>query len=151
VLRGKPPAEADTRPPKRPAEEVALAPQIIDAAAKGDLERVKALLKDNPELLNTKKGNAYGSTPLGFAAYGGHTAVVEFLLSQGAEVNVQNRYGDTPLHDAASTGRLDVVRLLLAKNADVSIKDKRGKTALDYAVERRYNDFADLLRQHDVK
>ena len=40
--------------------------EIHDAAEDGDLEKVKALLKANPDLVNSKDTN--GMTPLHFAA-----------------------------------------------------------------------------------
>jgi ankyrin repeat protein len=63
--------------------------EIHDAARKGDLESVKALLKDNPELVNDKDDN-YGATPLHWAAAGGYQDVVELLLVGKAEVNAKD-------------------------------------------------------------
>ena len=150
--RGEQAAKANTPSRKPPTQDAAsLAPQIIEAAARGDLEKIKAILKNNPELLNTKKGNAFGSTPLHFAAYNGRTEVAQYLLSTGADVNAINNAGVTPLHDATATGRLDIVLLLLTKKADVTIRDGRGKTALDYAIEKQHQDIAEVLRQHRGK
>ena len=59
--------------------------EIHDAAAKGDLRKVKALLKEHPELVSAKEGGL-GWTPLHVAAYGGHKDVVELLLDKGADV-----------------------------------------------------------------
>ena len=65
----------------------------------GDLEKVKALLKDNPDLVFSKDTN--GWTPLHMAAYEGHKDVAELLLANKAEVNAKDNSGVTPLHLAA--------------------------------------------------
>ena len=52
--------------------------EIHDAARNGDLAKVKALLKENPDLVSSKDDD--GTTPLHQAAIGGHRDVAEFLL-----------------------------------------------------------------------
>jgi ankyrin repeat protein len=44
-----------------------------------------------------------------------------------------------------------VVELLLANHAEVNAKDKTGRTPLGIAVLRKYQDLAELLRQHGGK
>jgi hypothetical protein len=80
--------------------------EIQDAAKSGDLEKVKALLKDNPNLVTNKNDNLdmNGRTPLYWAASHGHKDVAELLLANKAEVNAKNKLGYTPLHGAASQG-----------------------------------------------
>jgi HEAT repeat protein len=151
--------------------------EIQDAAKSGDLEKVKALLKDNPDLVSSK--DSYGYTPLYYAARYGHKDVAQLLLANHAEVNAKDNYGltplhwamdhkdiaelllakgadvnsktidgRTPLHIAAQHGSKNVVELLLAKHADVNANDDNGKTPLDAAVYMGYMDVAELLRQH---
>ena len=73
---------------------------IHDAADKGDLEKVKALLKESPDLVSSKDSNSL--TPLFKAAFSGHKHVVELLLANGAEVDPKdNSNGLTPLYVAA--------------------------------------------------
>jgi ankyrin repeat protein len=84
--------------------------EIHDAAKRGDLEKVKALLKDNPNLVSSRDTN--GWMPLHAAASNGHKDVVELLLANKAEVNAKNTNGATPLHLAASAGHKDVAELL---------------------------------------
>jgi ankyrin repeat protein len=92
--------------------------EIHDAAKSGDLEKVKTLLKANPDLVFSKDTN--GWTPLHLAST---KAVAEFLLANKADVNDnKNGYGWTPLHAAAANGFKDVVELLLADKADVNAK-----------------------------
>ncbi|KAE8374950.1 ankyrin repeat-containing domain protein [Aspergillus bertholletiae] len=51
--------------------------------------------------------NVAGLTPLHFAACIGHCSMAEYLLSQGANPNLQSHDGDTPLHIALNRGVLD--------------------------------------------
>jgi len=64
------------------------------AAATGDLAKVQALLKSNPNLVYSK--NKSGSTALHWAALYGHKDVAEFLLISKANVNAANDTGSTP-------------------------------------------------------
>jgi ankyrin repeat protein len=62
--------------------------EIHDAAKRGDLEKVKALLKANPNWVSRKDPD--GMTPLHKAAGAGVKDVVELLLAKGAEVNAKD-------------------------------------------------------------
>jgi hypothetical protein len=84
--------------------------EIQDAAKSGDLEKVKALLKDNPDLVSSKDND--GRTPLHRAAANGHKDVAELLLANKAELNAKDNNGFTPLHRAAANGHKDVAEVL---------------------------------------
>ena len=120
--------------------------EIDDAAQNGDMEKVKTLLKDNPDLVSSK--DKWGRTPLHWAAFGGHKDVATLLLASKAEVNAKAIAGRTPLHLAAGRGHKDVVELLLACKADVNAKDNGGQTPLHLAAANGHKDVAELLRQH---
>jgi ankyrin repeat protein len=117
---------------------------IHDAAEKGDLQKIKTLLRDNPDLVSSKDVGL-GRTPLHWAAIKGHIEVVELLLANGAAVNAKDRHGDTPLHAAAEGGRYDAAALLLAKGAEVNMRDIEGITPLSMAISVAV---VDLLLQH---
>jgi ankyrin repeat protein len=120
---------------------------IHDAAQTGDLAKVKSLLKNNPNLVNSTD-EMFGNTPLQVAAMYGHKDVAELLLANKAAVNARNKSGQTPLHWAAYGGYKDVADLLLANGADVNATDNIGATPLRVAVHEKHADVADLLRQH---
>jgi ankyrin repeat protein len=63
--------------------------EIHDAAKAGDLEKVKALLKENPEMAFIK--GDFGMTPLHLAASKGYKDVVELLLANKGEINAKDR------------------------------------------------------------
>jgi ankyrin repeat protein len=74
------------------------------------LATVKALLKDNPDLVLDK--DSHGLTPLHGAAGFGHKAVAELLIPNKADVSAKNKDGDTPLRAAVQNGHKDVADLL---------------------------------------
>jgi ankyrin repeat protein len=115
---------------------------LIDAASRGDLKKVKMLLNEGADV-NTRDIN--GRTPLHYAAARGHLDTVKFLVDRGADVNTRNVDGWTPLHEAAAWGHLDVVEFLLDRGADVNAKNIYGWTPLHYAAAWGHLDIAKLL------
>jgi ankyrin repeat protein len=107
--------------------------EIHNAARDGDLEKIKMLIKGNPELVSSKDSTGY--TPLHYAVEEWHKDVAELLLANNADVNAKGAGGKTPLHYAIEERCKDVAELLLANKADVNAKDKNGRTPLHYAVE----------------
>jgi uncharacterized protein YbjQ (UPF0145 family) len=67
---------------------------IVEAAAKGDLEKVKAHLAAGTDI-NDRDGE-HDSTALHAAAHHGKLEIVKFLISKDADINAKNRHGDTP-------------------------------------------------------
>lgn len=100
---------------------------LIDAAGRGDLARVKALLAEGADV-NAR--DEMGVTPLMQASLAGNTDVVRFLLDKGADLNRQNKIGMTALTAAASGGKFEIVKLLLASGADLNLKGDASWTAL---------------------
>ena len=117
--------------------------EIYDAAGVGNLAKVQALLKSNPDLVSSKD-NQY-RTPLHYAADSGQKAVAELLLANGADVNAKDKNGWTPLHWAAERGHKNVAQLLLASKADVNAKNSTGATPLHFAAASNHKDVAELL------
>ncbi|MGA2222165.1 MAG: ankyrin repeat domain-containing protein [Verrucomicrobiia bacterium] len=138
--------------------------EIHEAVGKGDLEKVKALLKANPDLVFSKDDD--GGTPLHYVAlpdkrflanyvYGDKTAlakayksrreIAELLLNHKADINVKNKRDETPLFIAARKGDQDIVELLLNNHADVNTKTKEGRTPLFEAACKGLKDIVKLL------
>ena len=108
---------------------LALGGEIHDAAMNGDLDKVKALLTDNPDLVNSITPDN-GWTPLLYAAGHGHKDVAELLLANKADANAKDPFGFTPLTLVADHGHKDMAELLLAYKADVNARTKGGSTPL---------------------
>lgn len=101
---------------------------ILSVAERGNLEQLKSLLKESPELINIK--DAQGYTLLHKAAYNNHSEVVKYLISAGAEISAPAGNGSTPLHGAATYGHLNIVEILLENGADISSRNSSGFTPL---------------------
>ena len=109
--------------------------QFVDALCNGNVNAVVDLLKKY-DYLNV---DFEGGEPLTTAVYYGHVALAEFLLEQGADVNIRN--GDS-LIIACKAGNLDLVSLLIKYGADVHV---RGESPLKIAYKAGYNDIVDAL------
>jgi hypothetical protein len=126
---------------------IAQADDIHIAANRGDMETIKGLLASNPKLVNEQDKNGFwGDTPLQEAAKMGRQAVVEYLLSKGADVNGKNARGETPLFSAVSGGKA-IVELLLKHGADAKTKSDLGDTPLDRALANGKTEVAEVLRK----
>ncbi|KAJ4461654.1 putative Protein S-acyltransferase 24 [Paratrimastix pyriformis] len=64
--------------------------------------------------------------------------MVDFLISQGVEINTPDRKGQRPLHWAALTGNIQICKLLLDNGADVDARDNNGYTSLIVAVQHGF-------------
>jgi ankyrin repeat protein len=122
----------------------ALLPSNICAAVKdGDLEKVKALLKPNPDLVFNV--DDAGWTSLHYAAHWGNKDVAELLLANKAEVNALDNAGLRPLHCAAAQGYVSVTKALLADKAEVNAQDEDGFTPLHFVAAEGLKDLVELL------
>ena len=91
---------------------------LHEAARRGDLGRLEALLDRFPELINETCGPGV-RTALHEAVGGKQEAAVKLLLERGADPNIRCE-GDHayPLHFAAEKQHLAIIRLLIEHGAD---------------------------------
>lgn len=115
---------------------------IYDISRSGDLEALKNIYKQSPELINTTNDKGY--SPLVLATYHGHTDAVDFLLNHGAEANTNSLYG-TPLMAAVVKGYYEISERILQSDVDVNGFDQNGTTALHYAVMYKNYNLTKLL------
>jgi ankyrin repeat protein len=150
------------------------------AAARGELEQMKALLAEGPpiEAINgkdrtalyeaSKRGRtavvslllehganpnrkaAQGYTPMLAAAERGHADTLAVLLSHGADLTARCESGETALHRAALFGHTSVVRVLLDRGINVNARS-HGQTALELAEANENEELIRLLRAHGGK
>jgi uncharacterized protein len=121
----------------------------IDRAFKqGDLEALKAALRDPPDFPDCRGPRAVGQIPLQYAIYHSPLPFVRKLLELGADANYQDPGGFPCLIAALSTSRADrceVIELLLSFSADIQQRGLNGYTPLHYAVNRNDPKAVELL------
>ncbi len=106
----------------------AIAAPIADAAMDGNLDAVRALLKQGADV-NGAQGD--GLTALHWAAKKGDAAMAGMLIYGGANVRAATRLGGyTPLHLAAEIGSAPVIAALIKGGADVNALTITGTTPL---------------------
>ncbi|MFC1492720.1 ankyrin repeat domain-containing protein [candidate division KSB1 bacterium] len=94
------------------------AQDIHTAVQEDNLERVRILLTENPEMINSKNDN--GMTPMHLAARNVNKDMIELLISKGADVNTKDNNNVTPLHSLAFRGGIESVKILVENGADIN-------------------------------
>ena len=132
-----------------------LANPLTDAAERGDLPEVRALVEQDRRMAiaNYRVGSTdeEGETALHEAAENGHIEVCDYLIGRGAPLNARDDDGETPLHEAAGDGRLEVVKLLLASGAQLDPQDREGLTPLAQAARNGKLEVVVFLVTHTAR
>ncbi len=115
---------------------------LTDAAARGDLPRVQAMLDRGA---NVEQRDATGRTAILAATAGNHLSVVRALITRGADVNAQDRQQDSAFLLAGARGYTEIVRATLAAGADLKSTNRYGGTALIPACHHGHVDTVRLL------
>jgi hypothetical protein len=107
-------------------------PDLLDAAADGDLATIKRLLAEGARV--SKRGT-HGITAIMMAALRGRTTTVKLLHAAGASIAEKNSYGYSALHYAAMRGQLLTLQYFLQEaGASISKATSDGKTVWDLLV-----------------
>ncbi len=93
---------------------------IHRACRLGDLQQIQAAIELSPTSLNIPDAQL-GWSPLYRCIVCGHEAAVQFLLTQGADPNLQNQIGESALHQASESSSRRVVQLLLEAHANPNL------------------------------
>ncbi len=98
------------------------------------LKDLKALYASNRGYLNCKNESSQ-FTALHAPSCRYHPEIIEWLISEGADINARSKWiGATPLDRAAISGRLDIIKILLANGAYLNARDHYSQeTALHFA------------------
>ena len=104
--------------------------ELHEAAAAGDLQRVKELVEENPQL--AKSYSPDGFPVMALAAAFGHEDVARYLRGKGAEINAvaTNGTGYTALTGAVASSHASLVKWLVENGADVNYRYAKGHSPL---------------------
>lgn len=143
-LLGQTAPAAKTVPDKGPRLEADLVKQFV-GVAHGDLEKTRSMLEAQPALVNATWdwGGGDWETGLGGASHVGSREVAEYLLSQGARMDI---------FCAAMLGKIDIVKAFLA--ADPKVVDLPGPHRIPlirHAIAGKQDAVVELLKAHGAK
>ena len=93
--------------------------QLFDAVKRDDIQTLTTLLDAHPEKLLAKQP-PYEWSLLHVAAFQGHLAAIDLLLTRGLDVNTRERGDNTyAMHWAAAGGYFEIVRRFADAGGDV--------------------------------
>jgi len=121
----------------------AKAQEILKAAADGEMDKLKGMIEADTEQMGATDGA--GRAAIHFAANGGHTEIVKFLVAKGVDKDLRTRADTTPLHYAALNGHIEIVRLLISEGANLEIKNTQTATPLYFAAMKGHTEVLKYL------
>ncbi|KAI5528680.1 spectrin binding, partial [Trichomonas vaginalis G3] len=73
------------------------------------------------------------------------SSLLEYFISNGADINSNDEYGCTSLHYAARENSKETAEILISNGADVDAEDKDGCTPLHLAASNNWKETAEIL------
>jgi ankyrin repeat protein len=119
---------------------------VFDAAAFGRVERLEAILDEDPSQVASLSDD--GFTALHLAVFAAQAGSAQALIDHGADVNALSAGGIArvpPLGTAAFARSVQLARLLLDAGADVNGRAEGGFTALHSAAQNGDEELIRLL------
>ncbi len=124
---------------------------IFEAAAVGDLERVRELVAADRSRLAAFAADGFQA--LGLAAFFAQPEVAAYLIEQGAPVNQASRNDSRvmPLHSAVASGQIEIARQLLEHGADPNAVQADEFVPLHGAAQNGNQAILELLLAHGAQ
>lgn len=122
------------------------ADSLAEAAEKGDVQSVRALLRAGERTHGDVNALSADGTPaLHWVVRMQDVETARLVLKAGGDANLANRYGVRPLHIAIGNADVAMVRLLLGAKADPGSSDSTGETCLMMAARSGQPDIVKAL------
>ena len=121
---------------------------IHEAVCSNSLEIVKLVTEKvgdrKANLINHQDNKKW--SPLHYACQYGYDKIVNFLILEGAKVDLREETGRTCLHLAAFEGHTECAKILLQQeNCSVDVQDNEGWTAVILASQENHPDIVKLI------
>ncbi len=140
----KPPARGTFMTEQVYSKQELLCVELFRAAQENDYKKVSALLDNRAEEGFTQKvAEAFGQTPVQYAAEFGNLDALKAFRAHGFHPDTRLEGQDTPLQIACARGHHEIAEYLLGWGASVTEKGANGKTALHAAA--RNEEITDLI------
>jgi len=110
------------------------------------VDLVKLLLASNPPA-DPNVANAYGYTPLYWAAENGNEEIVVLLLEAGADPNIASTYNHTPLSRAEKRQHKSICNLLLKSGAVIDPTENPSQASERWYLEEMDRSFKILIEE----
>lgn len=117
---------------------------LIIAAANGNTDKIKELLKSNMQDIN-QIDELNGKNALFVAIENGYRNIAFMLVDAGVSLNHRDFMGQTALMKAAAVADFDMARYLVQKGADVNAVDEAGNSVLMVTASGQNPNIATLL------
>ena len=106
---------------------------ILSAVKNSDLDLVRALLKQDPELIRAK--DEYKNSLLRVALLKNDFSMARFLIESGIDLNyAREDIGGSEIFGAIDVGSFEITKLISEKGADIQSIRRGGNTPLEAAV-----------------
>lgn len=84
------------------------------------------------------------------AAYNGQIDIIEYLMSEGIDVNIKDEEGKTPIYYATKKGKFKAIKYLYEHGADLKTQDDKGDTLMHIAARKGKVHIIQWLLDKDV-
>ena len=116
---------------------------------RGDLKMLEEFVRINNLKACKQAVDDSKKTCLHIACREGHSAIVEYLVTQGWSIEARDKLLCTPLHLACTSGHANIVAYLILKGADCRAKDSLGRNSLLFAVCSPSTEAVEVLLKHE--
>ena len=108
---------------------------MIISALDNDFEMIQSLIANgaDPNFQN----NEDGITALHYAAAHDNVRMIQFLLDNGANIDIASYNGETPLYSALDQNAERAVELLLQRGADPFLENNNGENCFQKATHNK--------------
>lgn len=125
--------------PRRVGDEFAI------AIENGDLQKIKALIKEGNKPDTPIEYGNHKTTPLIKASWDGQLEIAKYLVSADTDINFADTTGRTALLQAVFRDRMEIAKFLIDKGARVDVRDRFESTPIGTAAHKGNIDMLKLL------